>query len=98
VAGIGNPRRFFATLTAAGLDIIPHEYPDHHPFSAADLVFGDSRSVLMTEKDAVKCRPFARPGLWYVPVSAQFSGADAQDLLAQVSRKLGITLPRPLPQ
>jgi tetraacyldisaccharide 4'-kinase len=92
VAGIGNPRRFFATLTSAGLDIIPHPFPDHHPFSPADIAFADGYAVLMTEKDAVKCRAFARPGLWYVPVSAQLSEADARNLLAQVSRKLGISL------
>ena len=31
----------------------------------------DDRPVLMTEKDAVKCRRFAAPNHWYVPVDAE---------------------------
>jgi tetraacyldisaccharide 4'-kinase len=90
VAGIGNPGRFFAALSAQGLDIIPHPFPDHHPFVPQELAFADGLAVLMTEKDAVKCRTFARQGLWYVPVTAAFDGVAATDLLDQVSRKLGI--------
>jgi tetraacyldisaccharide 4'-kinase len=90
VAGIGNPARFFGTLTDSGLAIIPHAFPDHHPFTRADLDFGDGLPVLMTEKDAVKCRAFAQEGQWYVPVTAAFSEAEAFQLLGQVSRKLRI--------
>ena len=42
------------------------------------------RPVLMTEKDAVKCAAFADARLWYVPVTAQFTAADAQELLRRV--------------
>jgi len=70
VAGIGNPRRFFDSLAAQGLDIIEHPFADHHAFTSADLDFGDGRPVLMTAKDAVKCRSFAREGWWSVPVRA----------------------------
>jgi len=59
VAGIGNPARFFATLRALGLEVIEHPFPDHHRFTAADLAFGDGLPVVMTEKDAVKCRGIA---------------------------------------
>jgi tetraacyldisaccharide 4'-kinase len=41
VAGIGNPQRFFAQLRAAGIEVLEHPFPDHHPFSAAELDFGD---------------------------------------------------------
>ena len=71
VAGIGNRSRFFAMLRNAGIDIVEHPFPDHHAFAAADLEFGDAAPVLMTEKDAVKCRAFARPQWWRVPVRAQ---------------------------
>jgi tetraacyldisaccharide 4'-kinase len=60
VAGIGNPARFFATLRSLGLDAIPHAFPDHYAFAPGDLDFPDGDFVLMTEKDAVKCRSFAR--------------------------------------
>jgi len=71
VAGIGNPGRFFAQLRAAGLNVIEHPFSDHHPFTAGDIEFGDTHPVLMTEKDAVKCRSFARAGTWSVPVRAE---------------------------
>lgn len=70
VAGIGHPRRFFDSLAALGLDIIEHPFADHHAFTSADLDFGDGRPVLMTAKDAVKCRPFAQEAWWSVPVRA----------------------------
>lgn len=70
VAGIGNPDRFFASLRDQGLDVVPHRFPDHYVYSAADLDFGDDLPVLMTEKDAVKCAAFAAPPWWSVPVRA----------------------------
>jgi len=70
VAGIGDPDRFFLHLTARGLQVVPHPFPDHHPFVAADLEFGDGAPVLMTEKDAVKCKRFAKPQHWILPVRA----------------------------
>jgi tetraacyldisaccharide 4'-kinase len=70
-AGIGDPERFFRRLRAAGLEVIPHPFPDHHPFRAADLEFGDGLPVLLTEKDAVKLRSAARPEWWVLPVSAR---------------------------
>lgn len=71
VAGIGNPARFFAALRRQGILVIEHAYPDHHRYSAADLHFGDSLPLLMTEKDAVKCAAFASKQHWAVPVNAQ---------------------------
>lgn len=78
VAGIGDPQRFFATLEAQGLRPIRHVFPDHHRYVAADLDFGDEAPVIMTEKDAVKCRGLRRAGLWALPVSAWLSAADEQ--------------------
>ena len=89
VAGIGNPRRFFADLRSRGLDIVEHAFPDHHPFTAADLDFGDAQPVLMTEKDAVKCRAFADARAWYVPVTAQFSDTHTGAILEAVVANLG---------
>jgi tetraacyldisaccharide 4'-kinase len=92
VAGIGNPWRFFADLRGRGLDIIEHAFADHHPFTAADLAFGDAAPVLMTEKDAVKCRAFADARLWYVPVTARFSDAQTAEMLEKIAGKLGRTV------
>ena len=80
VAAIGNPGRFFAQLRRAGLTPVEHAFGDHHQYSAADLQFAQGQVLLMTEKDAVKCRSFAAPGHWYVPVEATFEAADTQRL------------------
>jgi len=92
VAGIGNPARFFGDLRSRGLDVIEHPFPDHHPFTRGDLAFGDDAPVLMTEKDAVKCRAFADARLWYVPVTARFSEAHASVVLERVIAKLGFAV------
>ncbi|HKT71953.1 MAG TPA: tetraacyldisaccharide 4'-kinase [Steroidobacteraceae bacterium] len=90
VAGIGNPARFFRSLRERGLDPIEHAYPDHHAFRAGELEFPDRLPVLMTEKDAVRCRGSAGPRSWYVPVTAAFSEAHSRRLLELVARKLGL--------
>ncbi len=89
VAGIGNPQRFFRQLHECGMEVAGHAFADHHAFSAADLDFGDALPVLMTQKDAVKCRPFALPRFWYVPVVARLSEAESRELLERVLRALG---------
>ncbi|WP_329740440.1 tetraacyldisaccharide 4'-kinase [Dyella sp. A6] len=82
LAGIGNPGRFFDSLRTRGIRIIEHPFPDHHAFTPDDLDFGDNLPLLMTAKDAVKCRRFARPGWWNVPVSAVLP-ASFLDVLCQ---------------
>jgi tetraacyldisaccharide 4'-kinase len=88
VAGIGNPARFFRELRSFEIDVIEHAFPDHHPLVASDLDFGDDLPVLMTEKDAVKCRDFADPRLWYVPVTAQLAASQTDELLTRIMRRL----------
>jgi tetraacyldisaccharide 4'-kinase len=70
VAGIGNPARFFSTLRRHDVRVIEHAFADHHAYAARDLRFDDDSPVLMTEKDAVKCRAFAQANWWAVPVRA----------------------------
>jgi tetraacyldisaccharide 4'-kinase len=70
IAGIGHPARFFNLLQAQGFTIVPHAFPDHHPFIASDLSFDDRYAVLMTGKDAVKCEAFADERMWYLDITA----------------------------
>jgi len=88
IAGIGNPQRFFALLAAAGVEVIAHAFPDHHRYRAGELEFGDELPLLMTEKDAVKCRPFAAANRWYLPVTVSFAGTDGGALLTRLQRCL----------
>ena len=71
LAGIGHPQRFFDTLVNLGLDIRPRAFPDHHRFVPDDLPVG---TVLMTEKDAVKCAAFAGPDAWFLVIDAEVEG------------------------
>jgi len=90
VCGIGSPQRFFDTLERAGLTLIRHPFPDHHAFAAADITFDDEIPVLMTEKDAVKCRRFAAARHWCVPLQAELPetfGARLLILLGAVGAK-----------
>jgi tetraacyldisaccharide 4'-kinase len=84
VAGIGNPSRFFAQLGAAGIDVVEHAFADHHAFAAADFDFADA-PILMTEKDAVKCRSFAKDEWWSVPVAAELPQAFFDAVAQRVS-------------
>ena len=85
VAGIGNPDRFFRQLQGMGLNFTAHPFPDHHPFTAPDLDCAGAEAILMTEKDAVKCRRFATELHWELPVDA----APGPGLADLVISKLG---------
>lgn len=85
VAGIGDPQRFFLQLAGFGLKVVPHPFPDHHPFRAEELEFGDGAPVVMTEKDAVKCKRFAKEHHWVFPVSASLDSAFERWLLEKLS-------------
>lgn len=71
VAGIGHPQRFFDTLKALGLEPQPHPLADHAAITAEMLDFDDELPVIMTEKDAVKCGDWVRPGVWALKVDAE---------------------------
>ena len=70
VTGIGNPIRFFEHLKSFGLTFDIRVFPDHHRYRRDDIAFPDRAPVLMTEKDAVKCRAIADDRHWYVPIHA----------------------------
>ncbi|ACE82908.1 tetraacyldisaccharide 4'-kinase [Cellvibrio japonicus Ueda107] len=71
VAGIGNPRRFYQSLQLLGVEPVEHSYPDHHSYAPADLAFDENLPVVMTEKDAVKCRAFAQENWYYLVIEAR---------------------------
>lgn len=62
VTGIARPENFFDLLTRLGIEHQPRVFADHHPFMQGDLE-PDAR-IVMTEKDAVKCKAFAGPDWW----------------------------------
>lgn len=81
VAGIGNPDRFFRLLESLGMIVKRHPLPDHAKISPGDISFDDDIDVVMTGKDAVKCR-FPEAGrCWCVGVDVEFEGGEGDVLL-----------------
>ena len=70
VAGLGNPGRFFDLLDKLGFDSIRHPFPDHHNFSSSDIFYLDHLPIVMTEKDASKCKDFDNNKIWYLTIDA----------------------------
>ena len=70
VAGLGNPGRFFDLLSKLGFDLIRHPYPDHHNFQSSDIFYLDHLPIVMTEKDAAKCKVFDNNKIWYLTIDA----------------------------
>ena len=75
IAGIAHPERFFAVLTAQGFAGRTHAFPDHYAYSRDDVAFPAASAVLMTQKDAVKCRAFADARMWMLPIRAEVDRA-----------------------
>lgn len=71
VAGIGHPERFFQLLKDLEITFTPHSFPDHHLFTETELQFGKDCLIIMTEKDAIKCRKFADEYYWYLPIQLE---------------------------
>ncbi|PYZ79283.1 tetraacyldisaccharide 4'-kinase [Citrobacter koseri] len=87
MAGIGHPPRFFATLEACGASLqkcVP--LADHQSLAFNDVkaLVTDGQTLVMTEKDAVKCRGVAEDNWWYLPVDARLSGEQPDALLEQL--------------
>lgn len=78
VSGIARPERFFDLLARLGIEHQPRAFPDHHRFTAADL--DASAAVVMTEKDAVKCKAFAGRDWWSLELKV-VPAPDLQDWL-----------------
>ncbi len=84
VAGIGNPDRFFRYIEALGVDAAQHPFPDHHRYTEQDLRRIQADFVLMTEKDAIKCRHMRDDRLWMLPVNAQVDAALIDFILGRI--------------
>jgi tetraacyldisaccharide 4'-kinase len=88
-AGIGRPKRFFASLEAAGGHVVKKlSFADHHPYSQHDLmqILEDAQrhgaEMITTQKDWMRLPPEWRARVAMLPVSLEIDRAD--DLLARV--------------
>ncbi|PKH24278.1 tetraacyldisaccharide 4'-kinase [Enterobacterales bacterium CwR94] len=91
MAGIGHPPRFFATLENMGIKLAQRiVFADHQPYQQNQLVAltPHAEPLLMTEKDAVKCRAFAHKNWWFLPVDAVMPEPQASALLSHVMQQV----------
>ncbi|HGM5488723.1 TPA: tetraacyldisaccharide 4'-kinase [Serratia fonticola] len=89
MAGIGHPPRFFATLEKLGVEVDREvAFADHQEYHRGQLaaLVSQGQTLLMTEKDAVKCRAFAQPDWWYLPVEAVLPTEQAEQLLQDIQK------------
>ncbi|ABE55479.1 lipid-A-disaccharide synthase [Shewanella denitrificans OS217] len=87
MAGIGNPARFFDSLSGQGYQL-KHTlaFDDHQAFDAQALIaLAGDLPLIMTEKDAIKCRDFAQDNWWYLPVNARLNADFDKALLARLA-------------
>ena len=89
VAAIGNPDRFFNFIRSYGIRITTKAFADHHIYQSGDLAFAGDQTVLMTEKDAVKCERFRMNNWWYVPIEVQMPDEFGMKLLTLLEKSHG---------
>ncbi len=92
VAGVGNPQAFFDRLRERGLELDARALDDHAELGPATLAFATQGPLLMTEKDAVKCRHFARADWWWVELDVVIEATAAQALLGIVLERCGLSV------
>ena len=90
VAGIGNPSKFYNTLSSLGLNITEHSFPDHYQFKDEDLNFDDNHPILMTEKDAVRCMDMQNKNLWYLSIEAEIKDEGFKEDLLLKLKTIGV--------
>jgi tetraacyldisaccharide 4'-kinase len=96
IAGIGNPDRFFRVLQQAGLQTTNHAFPDHHVFSQQDFTAVEQGlPLIMTEKDAVKCRGLGLENAWFLAVDAVLPTTWETGFLELLDARLARHSPRP---
>ncbi len=81
ITAIADPDRFYQQLSEEGLQFERIEFLDHHYFSLEDLQNYQDSTVLMTEKDAVKCQTLAGQDWWQVSQEVRTDGGVVESVL-----------------
>ena len=72
-AGLGNPKKFFDLLRSSGLKFQEMALPDHFDFATNPFKENTAKVILITEKDAVKCKQFNDykddERIWVLPIT-----------------------------
>ncbi|MGA2655053.1 MAG: tetraacyldisaccharide 4'-kinase [Gammaproteobacteria bacterium] len=85
LCAIAAPWRFFTLLNDFGIETINHAYPDHFQFSSQHLKFADDLPILITEKDAVKCKDFNIQNVWVVKIKTHLDPEFTKSLFNKIN-------------
>ena len=78
-----NPNNFFSTLRNLGFEVIENSFPDHHTYNKADFIGLEDLPIIMTEKDAIKCKNFIG-NFWYLKIKAKLSEDFADKIYKEI--------------
>lgn len=90
VCGIGNPSRYFDSLSVLCDEIEPIVFSDHHAFVESDFADFNNDIVIMTEKDAVKCQEFAKDNWYYLQIGASIEAESDQHMIETIVNQLNL--------
>lgn len=88
VCGIGNPERFYKTLEPLCENVTQFSFKDHFNYSESDFVEMNNEVLVMTEKDAVKCLPFAKDNWYFLQVRMNLQESESNSLLSAIEAKI----------
>ena len=93
LAGIGNPGRFYRTLTTLGLRVQMREFSDHHRYTASDLNYSPNDTLVITEKDGIKIRElYGIPkNIWTLVVEVKVD-QEGEEILMNLLQKKGFNI------
>ncbi len=91
VAAIGRPERFFDMLRHSGVVLDQaRALPDHYSYDHSPFTDLDADSILITPKDAVKCRKFDDSRLYSVHPGPCFSDPTWLDLVHELLQAISV--------
>lgn len=84
VCAIGHAQSYFSSLRMLGFEAKTHQFIDHHQFIASDFDFVDALPIVMTHKDAVKCKSLNLYNTWVLDLAVELP----ESLLVDIHQKL----------
>lgn len=88
VCAIGNPNRFFDSLKKYNSNINTVIFSDHYAYKAHDFENLKGDMLIMTEKDAVKCKSFCKEHWYFLKVSPAFKNGNDSILIESIIQQI----------
>ena len=85
ITAIGNPESFFSTLEGYDLKFKKVIFNDHYLFDKNDFIKYADYNIVMTEKDAIKCKKFATKNFWVLPLETKVDERLFRNILKKVT-------------